>query len=222
LIEFRNVTTVKERKNLLDGMCFKLNNGRTYGILGDGELVSEIAMLLVGAKTPAQGSVQINGFDLWKEPSRAKSYLGFIPREFALYLDMTPLEYLLFCADVRQIDYEQGIRRIGETLSTVGLSHKRNVLVGTLSEYEKKCLTLAQALLWSTEILVFEEPFASLDAQDAERFALLIEGISHDKTLILCASEPQYFKKLCAVSYRASASALLDNETAFQKEEPVL
>lgn len=219
MIEFKNVTAVQDSKKLLDGMCFKLYNGKIYGILADKELSHEIAMLLTGAKTPAEGSVQINGFDLWREPLRAKSYLAFIPSETALYLDITPLEYLLFCIDVRQIDYEHGIRRIGKALSSVGLSHKRNVLIKTLSTYEKKCLTLAQALLSSADVLVFDEPFADLGATDAEAFSELIEAVAPEKTLFLCASEPKYFKRLCAVTYRATASELSDIESNSKKED---
>ena len=200
-------------------MCFKLNNGRIYGITGDADLVREIALLLVGAKVPTTGSVQINGFDLWKESARAKAYLGFVPRAYATYLDITPLEYLLFFTDVRQIEYELGIRRIGDALGAVGLSHKRDLLIKSLSDYEKKCLTLAQALLSQAQILVLENPFEDLNAQDAERFAHLLESISPEKTLILCARTPHYLRRMCGVCYRATASELLSDEDVAAKED---
>jgi ABC-2 type transport system ATP-binding protein len=84
-------------------MCFKLKNGSVYGILSDAERTSAIAGLLAGAVLPTDGSVLINGFDLAKEARRAKAFLGYSPKSVALYDHMTPVEYLLFLADVRQI-----------------------------------------------------------------------------------------------------------------------
>lgn len=192
-------------------MSFKLNNGRVYGIVGDTDVSSEIARLLAGASLPASGSVLINGFDLLKESSKAKKFLGFVPAAPALYSAMTPVEYLLFLANVRQFEYEQGIRRIGEVLSLAGLSHKRGSLISSLTKYEKKCLTLLQALLCNTSILILEDPFFSLDAKESESFSSLISEISDQKTVIICTDQARYLRKLCDVIYKTDGTSLLSD-----------
>lgn len=219
MIEFRNVTAVRAQDRLLDRMSFKLANGRVYGILGDAERIRTVAALLVGAHAPAEGTVQINGFDLWKESARAKAFLAFAPEKPSLYTDLTVLEYLLFLADVRQIEYEKGIRLIGELLFVTGLSHKRDVLISTLSLFEKKCLGIVQTCLSNAEILVLEDPFLSLTSQEAESLSAMLEEILSGRTAILCASKPAYLRKLCDVVYTASASALLSDGTSENGKE---
>ncbi len=208
MIEFRNVTVVQKKRKLFDRMCFKLNNGKVYGILGETDTVCAIAELLAGVQTPAEGMVLINGFDLFREASRAKALLGYVPSSPALYNHMTPVEYLLFLADVRQIDYEKSIRLIGELLSLAGLSHKRNRLIGSLSAYEKKCLTLSQALLYGAEILILNDPFGTLEGQDAERFSDLIEDLSQERTLIICTPVTKYLRKICNTVYTVEENSL--------------
>lgn len=225
MIEFRNVTAIQKKKSLLSGMSFKLNNGRIYGIVGNTAVSAEIARLLVGASLPASGSVLINGFDLLKETSKAKKFLGFVPAAPALYSAMTPVEYLLFLADVRQFEYEQGIRRVGEMLSLAGLSHKKGALISSLTKYEKKCLSLVQALLCDTSILILEDPFFSLDAKESESLAALISEISDQKTVIVCTDQARYLRKLCDVIYTTDGTSLLSDEeksnadTEIEKEE---
>ena len=219
MIEFRNVTAIRNKQTLLSGMCFKLNNGRVYGITGNTDTVREISYLLAGARVPASGNVLINGFDLQKETVKAKKFLGFVPATPALYSSMTPVEYLLFFADVRQFDYEQGIRRIGEMLSLAGLSHKRDALISSLTEYEKKCLTFVQALLCDTSILILEDPFSSLNTRDAEKFSSLISEIADEKTVILCTDRKRYLSNLCDVIYVASPSALIRESTEEAEKE---
>ena len=110
MIEFRNVTAVKKRELLLDNVCFKLSNGKIYGIYGKPEEISEIANLLSGARIPADGSVLINGFDLSREASRAKAFLGFVPSDTVPYPCVTAVEYLLFLAQDDAYQEEQRVR----------------------------------------------------------------------------------------------------------------
>lgn len=214
MIEFRNVTAIRKKRTLLDRMSFKLNNGRIYGITGESAVVSTVAELLAGAAKPVDGAVLINGFDLQREANQAKRFLGFVPAKNALYEAMTPVEYLLFLADVRQFEYEQSIRRVGEMLSLVGLSHKRGALISTLTEYEKRCLMLSQAYLCDTSILILSEPFSSLESSEAEKLSSLIRELSFEKTVIACSAQKHRLNKLCDVIYTATASALLDRECA--------
>ena len=219
MIEFRNVTLVQKKNKLLDRMCFKLKNGSVYGILADAERASVISDLLAGAALPTDGAVLINGFDLAKEARRAKAFLGYSPKSIALYDHMTPVEYLLFLADVRQIEYEQSIRRIGELLSLAGLSRKRGTLIKNLSFFEKKCLSTVQAILSDAEILILEDPFLDVQGREAEQLASLLEEMLDGRTAIICAQSAKYLRKCCDTLCRATSSSLtFEEETEIEEE----
>ena len=219
MIEFRNVTAVRKKRRSPDRLSFKLNNGSIYGILGRDGVAQEIARLLSGVTLPSEGSVRINGFDLEREPLRAKEFLGFVPAAPALYGAMTPVEYLLFLADVRQFEYEKSIRRIGEMLSLAGLTSKKNSLISSLSEAEKQRLSLVQAALCNASILILEDPFAAREFREAERLSSLIEDLSAEKTVIICAETKKYLKKLCDVIYTTDGTALYAEESAEETED---
>jgi ABC-2 type transport system ATP-binding protein len=89
--------------------------------------------------------------------------LGFIPDEFGLYSEMLAQEYLEFFAGCYGVAPEKRSAMVRDLLSLVGLEHRRDDAVRTLSRGMRQRLGVARALVHDPAFVVADEPAAGLD-----------------------------------------------------------
>jgi len=207
LIELRNVTAMQKGKATAENIQLKLNNGSVYGICASEEQLTLLTDLFAGALTPVDGTVLINGFDMTKEAKRAKEFIGFMPSQSFLPSCMTPLEYLLFVADIKGLEYRKTVRRISDVLDFTYLSSKRNTLIKQLSVYEQRCLSLSQAIIGRGEILILNMPYKGLTLSEADRLTALLEEAFEERTVILGDTDAQSLRSLCDTVYAFDGQA---------------
>ncbi|MDE7186746.1 MAG: ATP-binding cassette domain-containing protein, partial [Lachnospiraceae bacterium] len=84
----------------VDDLSFTVEKGQIYGFLGpNGAGKSTTMNIMTGYIAASSGTVKINGFDILREPEKAKKCIGYLPEIPPLYTDMTVYEFLLFVAD---------------------------------------------------------------------------------------------------------------------------
>ena len=106
-----------------------------FGLLGpNGAGKTTLMRILVGVLEQNRGSIKINGLDLDEHRETFHGSIGYLPQEFGLYENMTPLEYLNYFAITNGI-YEKQDRehRIENILRSVGLWERRDDKVKTFS-----------------------------------------------------------------------------------------
>ena len=82
----------------------EINEAGITGLLGsNGAGKSTTMNIICGVLNQTEGSVQINGIDLRKDPEAARQSLGFLPQNPPLYTDLTVDEYLRYAAELRQV-----------------------------------------------------------------------------------------------------------------------
>ena len=198
MIEVKDLQKSLKGIPVVGGIGFKLVNGAIYGIFDtDGTACHTLMALLAGALLPDRGSVRINGFDTAKDPVRARNCIGYMPRELSPYPDMTPEEYLAFVADLRGIDYEDGVRTVHELLDRAELRGRKKILCVDLSAAEKKRLCLAQALVGDPEILILDDPTDSLGERDQNDMLDRIACLADPKTVFLGSDSLSSLLSVC-------------------------
>lgn len=198
MIEVKDLTVYGGGEPILDGVSFKWKNGLIYGVLGDASSGKDALLrALGGALDPDGGQIKINGFDLVREPMRAKACIGFLPKESPLPAELTVAEHLQFVADVRGLSFEQAVRRVNRALESVGLEESRRTLCASLSPSEALRAGLAQTIIGKQDILILEEPTAELDPLRAGEIRALLDELSEGRTLILGSSSVEEVRKLC-------------------------
>lgn len=225
MIELKNASAVYGKKTVFSNVSLKLNNGNVYGFYATkGTGISTLLALLGGAKAPKEGEVKINGFDLYREPKKAKNFIGFVPEQDVIYDRMTPTEYLLFVADLKGMEYERSVRAVSEALDLFYLTPKRDVLIRSLSAFEKRCLCIAQATLGESSILILDAPTKGLDGQERKTMLRLLDEIAEGRTLILGSSSAEELQKACDRVFRLSENGVEEitrakNQTSEEEEE---
>ena len=182
----------------LGSIDLKLKNGGVCGILElDGESGSLLLSLMAGVLLPDEGYVRINGFDMAREPQKAKTCLGFVPAQAPLYDELTPLEQLSFVAEARMLPYERGQRMIRDALELTQAEALKNCVIAGLNREARVRVALAQALIGNSDILVLDEPTAGLDRRASAAIWDLLRLLGESKTLLVSGSDPELLCSLC-------------------------
>ena len=132
MIEVSHLTRRYGQLLAVEDVSFSLQPGRIYGFLGpNGAGKSTTMNILTGYLSAAEGSVTVNGWDVFEEPLQARRQIGYLPENPPLYMDMTVWEYLKFVAGLKKVSAKKAelesivnsaVLRIVAALSALGFS----------------------------------------------------------------------------------------------------
>ena len=104
MIEVKNLTKKYGNHTAVDDLSFRVERGMIYGFFGpNGAGKSTTMNMMTGYIAASGGTVRINGYDILKEPKKAKKCIGYLPELPPVYQDMTVWEYLNFAAQLKQL-----------------------------------------------------------------------------------------------------------------------
>jgi len=152
--------------------------------------------MMAGLLQPSGGTVEIGGFDVQKEPIRAKAITGFIPDRPYLYDKLTAGEFMHFIAQLYAMAGPS--KRIAELLELFGLADWSNELVENFSHGMKQRLVMASALLHEPKVLVVDEPMVGLDPRGARLVKDLFRDLAaKGVTVFLSTHTLEIVESLC-------------------------
>ena len=123
--------------------------------------------MLAGLLRPSAGEVQIGGFDMQREPEKAKALLAYVPDFPFLYDKLTAREFMQFVGDIFQMERPLQSRRTDELFERFHLADYNHELTENLSHGTRQRLVIASALLHDPKVLVIDEPMVGLDPTHA-------------------------------------------------------
>jgi ABC-2 type transport system ATP-binding protein len=144
---------------VLDRIDLRVPRGQVIGLLGlNGSGKSTLIKCLLGLLEADEGSATVLGTDAWHLADREKSRIGYVPQEATLYPWLTVRQTVAYVSSF----YASWDRAWGEELLRrwdLPPGHR----VGPLSVGQKQKLALVLALGYRPELLILDEPVASLD-----------------------------------------------------------
>jgi ABC-2 type transport system ATP-binding protein len=186
VIEVKNLTKRYGDKRGIQNLNFMVPKGEILGFLGpNGAGKSTTMNIITGYKPPTEGSVNIDGYDLAKNPLEAKKRLGYLPEQPPLYSDLTVLSYLRFVAELKGVTPQKRQAHLSEIMELVKITDVRDRLIKNLSKGYKQRVGLAQALVSNPDILILDEPTVGLDPKQIMEIRSLVKGLGKEHTIIL-------------------------------------
>jgi ABC-2 type transport system ATP-binding protein len=172
----------------LDDISFTVNRGEIVGLLGpNGAGKTTTINMVLGVLAATTGSVEIDGVDISKQRARALARTNFAAVYAALPGNLTVVENLRFFGLLYGI--ERLKIRVEELLTEFDLAHLRHTKCGVLSSGEQTRAALAKALLNRPQLLLLDEPTASLDPSAAQLIRAKIKSLAtQDRCGILWTS----------------------------------
>ena len=153
--------------------------------------------ILTGCLSATEGSVRIDGFDIFEEPKKAKKRIGYLPEQPPLYMNENPVEYLQFVGEAKGLRGAELRRQIGEVLEQTGVAPVRNKRIAALSKGYKQRVGIAQALLGSPEVIVLDEPTVGLDPLQIIEIRTLIKELGKTHTVLFSSHILSEVQNLC-------------------------
>lgn len=184
-LQIKNLVKKYDKKTALNNISLELNEG-IYGLLGpNGSGKTTFLKILMDLIPHNEGAIYFNGEEISEMGSRYLSQIGYLPQFPQFYKNFTVFELMDYICTLKNIPKNKRANRIFEVLNDVNLSDAHNLKVGSLSGGMRQRLGIAQAVVNNPEILILDEPTASLDPVERIRFRNLISKVSKNKIVII-------------------------------------
>ena len=223
IIGLHQISKVYERKIVLSSLSLTVNKGELIGLIGpSGAGKTTLLNMLAGILSPDQGQILIDGRPLseFRDQKKRAKKIGIIRQQFDLVGELPVIhnvlvgrlsEWGIFKSLLSMLipqDKEYAI----QALNRVGLPEKLYEKTSSLSGGEQQRVALARLLVQSPEIILADEPVASLDPARAEDVLELLVKIAleENQTVIASLHSVEYARK-----YFDRLIALKDGELFF-------
>jgi ABC-2 type transport system ATP-binding protein len=183
LLRMRDIWVGDASRARLQGVDLDLAAGDRLGLLGvNGAGKSTLLAVLAGSLSPTRGTIEIDGATTLAERRRR---VGYLPQRVACYPELTVRENLDWVARLHGLGGIAVGQAIERSLSQTAIADQANRLAGHLSSGMQQRLGLAQALVASPQVLLLDEPTASLDPVQMDQIRALIRDLPATVSVIL-------------------------------------
>src|SRR5262249_31974619 len=174
----------------LGPLDLELPAGARLAVLGgNGAGKTTLLRLLATATRPAAGRLDLLGLDANLQRDRLRARLGYLGHQVGLYPPLTALENLEFFATLHGL----GRRHARAALDLVRLGPLSGRRAEQLSRGQQQRLALARAVLHRPELLILDEPDASLDAEGRDLLPRLFE----QRTVVMATHDSALAREVC-------------------------
>jgi ABC-2 type transport system ATP-binding protein len=168
----------------VDRLSFEVRAGEIFGLVGpDGAGKTTTLRMLAGILPPDDGTAEVAGVDVVRDPEGVKLHISYMPQRFGLYEDLTVDENIRFYADLYGVPRREREERAERLLRASGMLEFRRRLAGKLSGGMKQKLGLACALVHRPKVILLDEPTTGVDPVSRRDFwrilySLIAEGVA--------------------------------------------
>ena len=199
-IRLDNVTRTFDGVTAVDGLSLEVPVGGVFGFLGpNGAGKTTTISMILGLLAPDSGTVTVVGRDTATGGDEIRARTGVLLEDNGLYEQMSAEDNLEFYARVCRMSDSARQARIRELLTRMNLWDRRSDKVANWSRGMRQRLALARCLLNRPELVVLDEPTASLDVVNATALRDDLETLTADEgvTAFLSTHNMNEAERMC-------------------------
>ena len=186
MISVKNLTKYYGDFQALKGISFEIKSGEIVGILGpNGAGKSTTLRILTCYFNPTSGDAIIDGKSILDEENNVKKIIGYLPESAPLYNDMCVFDYLVYMADIQELERSKLNERLHYVVNVCGLKEVISKPIVELSKGYKQRVGLAGAIIHDPKILILDEPTNGLDPNQIVEIRELIKELGKEKTVLV-------------------------------------
>ena len=213
-LEIINLSKTYDSKEAVENISFKVNKNEIIGILGPNGCgkTTTIGMIL-GLLKPTKGKVLINGIEIEKQRVNLLNVLNFIspyielPKKLTVKQNLEVYGRLYDVKELRiKIDYLSEKLRLGEFI---------NKITGELSSGQKNRVSLAKSIINDPQVLLLDEPTASLDPETGDFVRSFLEEYQRERggSILLASHNMSEVERLCSSVLMMNKGSIIDQGT---------
>lgn len=200
IIEVENITKRFNDKLVLDNVSYSVEKGEVFGFIGpNGAGKSTLINIMTSLLVPDSGTIKICGYDIIKEPIKAKECIGYVPQDLSLMEEMNAYDNLEFFGALYGLKGKELKERIREALKVTGLEDTKRKKVKKFSGGMKRRLNIAVAILHHPKVLILDEPTVGVDPQSRNHIFSFIRSICKEwgTTVLYTSHYMEEIEELC-------------------------
>uniref|UniRef100_A0A7C3Z1T5 ABC transporter ATP-binding protein n=1 Tax=Desulfobacca acetoxidans TaxID=60893 RepID=A0A7C3Z1T5_9BACT len=173
-------------------VSFEAYYGEMLYITGpSGSGKTTLLSMISGILRPNSGTVVVEGKEIWKmTPNELADFrlntVGFVFQDYDLFPKLTTVENVALPLILKRQNWDEAIRQALEVLDIVGIRNRAELSPSKLSGGEQQRVALARAIVGRPDLLIFDEPTASLDGPTGKKIIGFIrENLLNEHRCIL-------------------------------------
>lgn len=169
MIQFENVTkTYNKTVRAVDDISFEVRGGEIVGFIGpNGSGKTTTMKLLTGIIRPDSGKITVNGYNIRKDPIKAKESIGYIADSPDMFLRLRGTEFLELIADIYHVPDDARRERVEKLAATFGLTDALSSPMISYSHGMRQKMMVIAALMHEPPVWILDEPMVGLDPKSA-------------------------------------------------------
>lgn len=192
MLRIEDLTMGFGKKKVIDSISFEFLPG-VHGLLGpNGAGKTTLIRSMLGLYKIDAGEIFYDDI----EPFTG-DLAGYLPQDFGLFKGMKLYDMMEYFAYYKDIDEDKQDSEIKRCINMVNLSDCMKKRVGKFSGGMIRRVGIAQALLGDPKVLIFDEPTASLDPEERNRFKSIINKVKQDKVVIIATHDVDTLRNVC-------------------------
>jgi putative ABC transport system ATP-binding protein len=183
-------------------ISFEANFGEMLYVVGpSGSGKTTLLSMISGILRPDGGNVIVKGKDIWKLPPNEIAdfrlhTIGFVFQDYHLFPKLTTMENVAIPLILRRQDWDESLAVATKYLDIVGLKGKEDLPPLKLSGGEQQRVAIARAIASQPDILIFDEPTASLDGVTGKEIIGFVKKhlLNEQKCIIIVTHDSRIFE----------------------------
>jgi len=180
------------RTQAVKGVTFEARFNEMLYIVGpSGSGKTTLLSMLSGILRPSAGTVRVENVDIWSlDVNRIADFrlqrVGFVFQDYHLFNRLSTVENVAIPLILRKRDWDESMKEALKYLEVVGLGNRAHLPPSKLSGGEQQRVAIARAIVSAPDILIFDEPTASLDGDTGRKIVEFVrEEVLTEKRCIL-------------------------------------
>ncbi len=170
MLVVKNVSKVyANNKKAVDNLDLEIQKGEIIGFIGpNGAGKTTTIRMITGIIAPTEGTIEISGKDIAREPVEAKKNFTFVPDHPTIFDAIKGIDYLNFIADMYEVDLKQRKEQIEKYTRAFHIYDALGQTINSYSHGMKQKLLISGALLPNPNLFILDEPMVGLDPHSAK------------------------------------------------------
>lgn len=200
----------------LKGIDFEVNEGEIFALIGpNGAGKSTTLRIIATLLSPDEGTVELMGYDVRKEPEKIRERISYLPEEAGAYKNLTGIDYLRFMANFYAKDERERDEFVKRGEEIAGLGERLKDKVGTYSKGMVRKLLLARTLMIRPTLAILDEPTSGLDVINSLEIREIIKSFVKEGVSVLLSSH-----NMLEIEFLSDRVAIIDNGRILETGTP--
>lgn len=184
------------------GVSFEARFGEMLYIVGpSGSGKTTLLSMISGILRPNEGTVAVEGREIWGLPSDEiaefrLTKVGFVFQDYHLFPRLTTVENVAIPLILKKLDWQQSLATAMEYLEIVGLKDRAQLPPVKLSGGEQQRVAIARAIAGRPDLLIFDEPTASLDGDTGRKIVDFVKSeiLTEQRCIIIVTHDSRIYE----------------------------